>query len=103
MIGALFVDGLDLHPQRLTGAGHRRAQAGALHATHGDRGQSAGQLAPLGDFGDDADGRVPSVDERHDHQRPVSRLGRLDGGDGLVRLEGEGEHHPREQHSRGQR
>ena len=93
---------VDLDPQSLTGPRHRGAEPGAVDPADGDGGQPAGKLAALHHLGDHAHRRVAALDEGHDHELAARRLGGAGSGLGLVGLEGHGEHHARENHTRGE-
>ncbi len=94
-------DGVDLDPQRLAGSRHRGAEAGTVDPAHRDGGQPAGKFAALHHLGDHSHGRVAPVDEGHDDELAARRLGGAGSGLGLVGLEGHGEDHAREHHTRG--
>ena len=61
--------------------------------------QAAGQVALLHDLGHHADGGEATLDVGHEQQAAARRAGGLDGGLGLVGLEGHGEDHPGQHHA----
>jgi hypothetical protein len=67
------VDGRGLHPECGTGAGHSRADAGALHTADDSCGLAVGKTADLLDHREEAVGAVGALDPGYEDQLGISR------------------------------
>ena len=99
----VLLDRLDAHPQRGARAGDAGADARTLHAAHHHAAHPVGQLAGVLDRRDRADTRVAALDAGHEQQVTVGRRRCVDRGASLVGLDRHGDHHPGQDHARGQR